>query len=240
MALNLNGTTQYCNMAGTQDTLNGVSASVFMAWVTIGSVTGTRNLFFFSTNSSGGTARVRLGLVANQFVVAGRRTDGETLKSFTQVGTVAITTTPQHIVAVYDYTNNDGFFYLNGVLNTSDLTFFDSGGSTTASNAVQNSVGARDSTPDQFYQGIVYDARVYINRVLTANEIETIYNARGSDGIIQNLRHRYLFTEAAVGASPATIFDDGDGGVSFAGNRNLTTIASPVIAEDFITSMRIY
>ena len=59
---------------------------------------------------------------------------------------------------------------------------------------------------DQSWFGAIDDVRIY-NRVLTANEIQTIYALRGQDGILDNLQHQWPLNEGAEGAAVGTAVD---------------------------------
>lgn len=69
--------------------------------------------------------------------------------------------------------------------------------------------------PFEFLTGQIADARIYIGRHLSDNEIQTIYNSRGHDGIVQNLVARYLMNELPPGTAATT-------GVTDVGPNNLT------------------
>ena len=77
-----------------------------------------------------------------------------------------------HLVGTYDSISGAQKIYLNGVLQTqtSSFTYINY---TTSS--MQNSIGADQSTNDQFYSGVIDDILIY-NRALTQDEIIQLYN----------------------------------------------------------------
>ncbi len=106
--------------------------------------------------------------------------------------------------------------YVNGV---SEDSAGDAIGSTLG---VDVSFGTRTGTT-QFLTGALDDWRMYEGRELPADEIETIFNLRGNDGIVRDLRHRFTFREGAPGDAVVSLVDvgpanDGGGGETITGN----------------------
>lgn len=86
--------------------------------------------------------------------------------------------------------------YINGVLNASSTyTATDTPTGTTL--WVGNRSGAASG---QCFDGVLDDLRVY-NRVLSAIEVQTIYNAGGSDHIWNGCVDRWLMNEGSSGAT---------------------------------------
>lgn len=56
------------------------------------------------------------------------------------------------------------------------------------------------NAPNACFDGKISDARIY-NRALSVAEIKTIYNARGSDNIVNGLKGRWLMNEGTDGAA---------------------------------------
>ena len=77
-----------------------------------------------------------------------------------------------HIVGTYDSISGTQKIYLNGVLQTQTVTFTYVNYPTAT---MQNSIGADQSTNDQYYHGVIDDIRIY-NRALTQSEINQLYN----------------------------------------------------------------
>jgi len=106
--------------------------------------------------------------------------------------------------------------YVNGVLEGSQTGLEVPTGTTL-------SIGDRFGGPaNQCTNGILEDMRVY-TRVLSADEIATIYACRGTDTIVQGLQNRWLLNEGAEGvvASGAGIIKD------LTGSQNGTPVNSP-------------
>jgi hypothetical protein len=98
--------------------------------------------------------------------------------------------------------------YINGTLNNSSTNATQVAGTLT-----QVYINGYPQTTAQIEGGqqssttMVDDVRLY-NRVLSANEIQTIYALRGfRDGIVNGLIARYSFNESAVGNTVASCID---------------------------------
>ena len=115
-------------------------------------------------------------------------------------------------------------------------------------NAVMEAAGTGTDTPigrtlsignrhgaaaNQCTNGILDDVRVY-NRVLSANEIQTIYACGGCDTIVYGLQNRWLLNEGAdgVAASGAGIIKD------MCGVTTGTPVSSPVWTGSRLTRSR--
>jgi len=84
--------------------------------------------------------------------------------------------------------------FLNGVLENT-LVQADTASGTNLS------IGNRDSSPaGQSTNGYIDDVRIY-NRVLRADEIQTIYACRGADSIFYGLQNRWLLNEGSLGTT---------------------------------------
>jgi hypothetical protein len=72
-------------------------------------------------------------------------------------------------------------------------------------------IGSQHGGGSEYFNGIVEDARCY-NRLLSVDELSSIYYARGKDSIAAGLQHRYTLLEShpgAVAPSSAVIIDIG-------------------------------
>ena len=68
-------------------------------------------------------------------------------------------------------------------------------------------IGSTPGGSGQAWNGIIDDIRVY-DRVLSANEIQTIYGARGQDGIVDGLTLWYPMNEGAEGTTPSACINN--------------------------------
>ena len=124
--------------------------------------------------------------------------DGELFNEFAQSGSTSSTFgvltegTLYHLVSIWDISGGIARSFRDGTLyDTNDspdsvpsgeMEFF-------------NRVGRSD-----YFEGDLHDVRIY-DRVLTPNEILTLYNSRGRDSIVHGLVHRWVFDEGADGST---------------------------------------
>lgn len=158
-------------------------------------------------------------------IVSDLYTSGQSPSALTSVTALALNTW-YHIVQSNAAGNSTHSIYINGVL---DATNSPTGGSGT--NAVLQ-VGAREAT--DHLDGSMDDFRIY-NRILPAEEVETIYALRGRDGIKDGLVIWLPMNEGAPGSTPAVgavVERTGNGAGNFSPN------ASPVYAESRLTFRR--
>lgn len=96
------------------------------------------------------------------------------------------------------------------------------------------SIGNRSgSAAGDGLSGIIDDVRIY-NRILTADEIATIYACRGSDTILNGLQNRWLLNEGGSGVTMT-----GTGSVKdLTGTKDGTPASSPTYTESFIKLSR--
>ena len=85
--------------------------------------------------------------------------------------------------------------YVNGILEAQNGAIGDTATGTALWIGNRNGAAASQCT-----NGVMEDIRVY-NRVLTANEIATIYNLNGADHIWYGLQNRWLLNEGSNGAT---------------------------------------
>lgn len=113
--------------------------------------------------------------------------------------------------------------YLNGVLEATG-TCVDTPTGTTFSIGNRNGSAAGEGT-----DGVIDDVRVY-DRILTAEEVGTIYACRGVDNIINGLLYRWLMNEGAEGS----IMSGSDSIKDIVGGKHGTPVGSPVYTGSFL------
>lgn len=136
-------------------------------------------------------------------------TDGANQLS-TSSSTTITNGTWYHMAMLYDGTDNE--FWLNGVL---DATSVDAGGLFASSQdlSIGGQQGGGNASDTEHA-----DIRIY-SRILSAEEMETIYAARGHDGITDGLEFRCLGNEGAISALVSSVnpADIGPAKIGFAG-----------------------
>jgi hypothetical protein len=210
MALTFTAPSQYIALNSTSGSLANVGGATLMAWIKPTSIeVGTTNVFTLSTGDNVSNSRARLGLynaggdtVSGRAVGGGRIADSDTYYDQTgTAGSVTVAAGWQHICAIFDYPNKVIRVYLNGTLNATSGTLGWAGTSPTSNTNSTVAIAAHsDHTTDLFFNGIIEDVRCY-RRVLSANEILTVYSSRGCDNIVFGLDHKYLLNEGSEGVA---------------------------------------
>lgn len=195
MAIEFNGlgSGQYVGL-GTFDVPSGSTALSIFAWIIFDSfTTGDQRIiskatshdiedhwFMFSGNTSS-QMRVRL------------KTGGTTLTHYSN--NVAI--------------NLGQLYHMGFVYNGSNVTFYRDGSSNGSSSqsgtidtngSVEVRIADNPGINRKEFDGKLEDVRMY-NRALSAAEMKTIHAARGRDGIVDGLIHRWLLNEGYEGQS---------------------------------------
>jgi len=139
------------------------------------------------------------------------RTNGSTgvlISDYLQSGTLTQVTltvgTYHHVAFVQDVTGAQKLAYLDGVLvNTVPPGTNTFAGNQTGTLFLGRAPGGGTA---QSWFGAIDDIRIY-NRVMTANEIQTIYALRGQDGILDSIQHQWPLNEGGEGQAVNTVVD---------------------------------
>jgi hypothetical protein len=133
-----------------------------------------------------------------------------------------------HVVGVRDTVTANQRIYVNGVLEATAAY----GTLGTVTNPFR--IGMPNDWPTEGFIGSVDDVRYY-NKVLTADEIATIYSCKGTDTIVDTLQARWVFNEGAeaVAMSGSGVIKDLSNN-----NQNGTPTGSPLWDSSFIKKKR--
>ena len=181
--------------------------------------------FGYAIGSSGGGLRIGLGTnqgaSAASFRIAARGTDSDAI-TFFQTGTNKLVPgTWQHLVGTVNYATRTGLVYVNGVAQASAVTTGNNmtGTATGAASSSLAKIGCNiTNNTTELCNGLIEDCRLY-TRLLSDNEIMTIYTAQGRDGIVDSMAARYLLND---GAQTTTVT-----GVANVGSSNLIIGTNP-------------
>lgn len=225
MALNFDGTDDFVDM-GTPAALDITAAISLVVWVfptANGQSNGSR--IHSKRDTSGGTDVYAIFQHSSN-VMRFRIVSGA---AATVLGTTAIPLNAwSFIVGTYDGANlrlyidsvQDAVLAKTGAIDTSTIAFH---------------LGDRTGeATDRRWQGRMDDVRIY-DRALSVAEIETIFAAKGVDGIVDGMVARWLMNEDAPGvvASGADLHKDlGKNGIDGTPNN------SPTFAESILRSRR--
>lgn len=120
-----------------------------------------------------------------------------------------------HVLVTGDSGSGDTQMFINGVLDVSN----NQGG---GSPSEELSIGSTNGNIAEFLEGAFADFRVY-NRVVSAEEAETIYAARGHDDIVDGLEVRYIFKEEPETEIVGPFKDQEITNATSTGSLNITT-----------------
>jgi Concanavalin A-like lectin/glucanases superfamily len=136
-----------------------------------------------------------------------RCTDTDAISTFVSTNNLLAPGVWQHAAFTLDYVSKTPLLYVNGVnqavAGVNNLT----GVATSNINSTSAKIGC-DILNTVFVDGIIEDARLY-QRVLSEQEIMTIYTGLGSDGILQSLASRYPLNDLASGQPVSSVANIG-------------------------------
>jgi len=230
MGLDVNGSTQYVDMGGI-DVPGGTTAMSLFCWCYVRTVGDLRIL----AKANGSAA------VADAWWLTGIDAGGQKhrLKTGGTAGTllagpVYALNTWIHTGFTYDSAGGGGagwIGYRDGAQTTTDGA---KTGTVDVDNTVDFWIGGNPPVTDRQFDGIIADARVY-DRALSADEMATVHAARGTDGIVDGLLHRWMLDELAFGVAATGVGTVKD---LAAGAVDGDPIASPPYAHDQLKSRR--
>lgn len=177
-----------------------VTGATLMAWLSVASTPSSELMaVHFSTGSSTSNARLSLSYrgVETRWRVSARRLDANSVSSVNGTSAPSIGQVC-HVCGVAEYSNQILRLYVNGVQeNTLTITGWTGASSDTASQSAR--IGST-GTGASYYNGAVTDVRTY-NRVLSADEIASIYRARGRDSGVSGLGDRWKLLRGGPGTA---------------------------------------
>lgn len=194
MGLIFSGSSEYLQ---TVSTITPPSTSTVCVWVIFNSVTGTQRIWGSADNFEW---RCEGSILYNDTGVSG----GYGVGSTTLFGTGTL----YHIVTTNNITTGSAAIYVNGVSDNTGTGQTSVPG--TATLTIANRTGSSN-----YFSGVLEDLRFY-NRVLSSDEIATLYTCKGSDFIVDGLIYRWLMNEGAPGvtASGTSVIKDLVGSVN--------------------------
>jgi hypothetical protein len=200
MAVDFDGTNDAINVGTALTYLNAKAAVTLSLWANL-DVSAAMVLESLSTGASGSLARAEVSTSVgpgNNFTC--RNADGDAGSSLSGASTFS-TGSWFHIAATYkcDVTRTI-IIYRNGVQVDTGTAASATGSAFSATNSLQGALGVDSDLATGWFNGKLEDCRVY-DRVLTPNEILTIFQSKGRDGIAFGLLARWGLNELAPGAT---------------------------------------
>jgi len=224
MAILFNGSSQYLKTS--TSSLFNLTNITCCCWITT-TTTSPSWQSAFSYNISGTSNTIYgVGLYQGKPATEVSQSSG----TFTNlISSAAVTTNTWYHIAM-SYNGSTLILYVNGVQNSTQSVSY-----TLPSTTNYLTIGGDNSngTIANFLNGSAEDARIY-NRVLSANEVSTINNSKGKDGIFYGLVSRWNMNELGVGSTVATAYD-------MSSNKlNATSVASPTYSAGVENPTRNY
>jgi hypothetical protein len=178
--------------------LHAVNEGTICCWARPAGIVGSGVALVLSTNGSGGSSngRLRLEQSGASWLARAQRLDADV--STTVSGGVAAAGTLVHLAAVATYNAALFRIFVDGVL-VGTATPAAWTGATSATDSAARVIGSRpNASAGGFFDGAIDDARVY-GRALSTDELLHIVAAKGRDGIIRSLEHRWTLDDGAPG-----------------------------------------
>lgn len=191
---------------------------------------GTNAVIIHVRNNSTLTrANISIGTTAYRLQLGGRRSDGDSFASLTDVAAYPVGFALYS--AVFDYANSDAYFYINGVL-TASTTSFQTSGNTSNTNSTLAVIGADPGV--NFLDGQIGEAAIF-HEAQSANAISNIAACLLKKwGIPETLGHITWQTPVDIG-SGTTCLDTPSGQVVEYGWR-FTSVSGTVAGITFVES----
>lgn len=120
-----------------------------------------------------------------------------------------------HVMVTGSDSGDSSQVFVNGVLDSSNA------GQTDTATGPFLSYGRSEGNAAQFLDGVVADFRIY-NRVLSAEEAQTIYASRGHDSIVDGLEVRHTLSEKSPGSNVNPLIDSNTATTGSATSLNIT------------------
>jgi hypothetical protein len=172
-----------------------VGGGTLMGWAFCNGA-GAGGILQTSVGGGGAPSRFTVEVAGGAWLVGACRLDADGITAV--VGPAVTVGAWTHIAVPARYTGGGLDLYINGVFfGTTPNAAWIANTSNTPSGV--GHIGSEDDGLSNWFDGRIDDCRVY-HRALTANEINTIYRARGTDTILRDLVHRWNLNEAQTGA----------------------------------------
>lgn len=225
MALELDGVDQAID-CDTKAVLENLAQKTIMAWLNTDVEAEQRVM----EKSDGGGWRFSVEDNVSELRVLFNQQFSDANGRWRTDNTTIVRNTWYHVAITYDRTNvaNDPIIYRNG---TSINVVESNAPVGTADDNSGNSmyIGKKEDST-LYFDGTLDDIRIY-DRLLSAEEILTIYTARATDNIVYGLVGRWMPNELAPGATVLSVIDLSPTGVSPGTPEN-----APVYAEGILGS----
>jgi hypothetical protein len=200
------GNTDNFLLSASISTFQNVSGATLMCWYLGESLANTEDYIVHFSTTNNIQSRCGIGRRSGLFRASARRLDGDLVTNL-DGATSPSNGVLYHLAVTYNFTGQSLILYVNGAQDGSAAPSSWTGN--TSNTAGTGRIGTRaDGSATNDMDGVLEDVRAY-NRALSAEEVNTIYQARGRDKIVNGLLHRYKMIEGSPGSAASTIVDIG-------------------------------
>jgi hypothetical protein len=214
VSVNFN-TTNSLQIPGPITSTASQGALTIMCWIRMNALPVGAQIYSYygyAIGTSGGGLRIGLGTNqanSGSFRIAARGTDTDAITFFQTGNGLLVPGSWQHLVGVINYATHDGAVFVNGVSQSVAVTTGNNMTGTT-SGAASSSLGKIGcnitNNTTELCNGLIEDCRLY-KRVLSSNEIMTIYSSAGRDGIVDSLGARYPLNDQSQSTTVLSVAD---------------------------------
>ena len=174
------------------------------------------------------------GVFARYNIVC-RALDSDAESIISSANNVVMLGVRQHVATTIDFNTRECKIYLNGVLIATGIGANLTAGNSDNTDGKVMALGSEDDGLSEFFDGRLEDARQY-DRVLSADEIQTIYECEGVDGIAFGLQQRYELQSGFEGQNVSQLSPQDSAAQQL--NASVTSANSPVYRESIGPTFR--
>jgi hypothetical protein len=202
----MNGTDQGLTIGGPRNQFRNVAAGTMAMWARIESpfAVTDRILMKFSTGTGANTTRVSIGIAAGivGIQIGCRILDGDTLASHqSNFGTPPGIGEWHHYLVTFDFTLKRFYIYYDGALFNATQMTATTAGNTSDTASLAAYIGYENTaSPNRFWPGSMDDV-VCFNRLVGANDAQTIYASRGRAFLLNGLTGYWQCAEGGEGVA---------------------------------------
>jgi hypothetical protein len=183
-----------------------VGGCTLMAWARLETPTANKSVVGF--RGGGSQTRAKLNVDTDlQVSLRAVALDADTSSVFTS-GTTIVPFARTHIAGVVKFSSKAGLIYINGQAVAAGVFTNMTAGNSSNTAASLAAFGSGEIGTNNRWLGELEDVRVY-NRILTSEEILTIYTGLGKDGNVQDLMGRWPCNDLGDGVAPTIVGDIG-------------------------------
>lgn len=193
---------QRIQLADNISAVRNCAGATICGWVNLTGKTALQTLASLTINTDRIASRCGIYAVATDTIhirISGQALDADTATSFVSTSLSMTAGVWQFLAGIFDYVNRRMTIYLNTSSELSPLLTGWTSGNCSNTTTLANTIGNKDPAFANFpLNGSTDDLRIY-NRILSAEELKTIFYCRGTDSIVYGLQSRHLMNSKQTG-----------------------------------------